>query len=89
MARAKGISKSQGYLNRVFCVEYDLHGMIKAYGPTFMHWLIDEIEAGRVNCKQDVERWAAHVHLTNDYNFEKVADAYGDVSAIDDYIDAA
>lgn len=78
MARKPGISKSTGYLNRVFCVEYDLHGMIKAYGPSFMHWLIDEIEAGRINCKQDVERWSAHVALSKDYNFAKVQDSYGE-----------
>lgn len=88
MAKARGISKSIGYLNRVFCVEYDLDGMIKAYGVEFMHWLIDEIAAGRVNCKQDVERWAAHVHLSKDYNFAKVAETYGEAIDVDEILAA-
>lgn len=81
MAKVRGISKSQGYLNRVFCVEYDLDGMIKAYGSSFMHWLVDEIAAGRINCKQDVERWAAHVAIAQDYGFAKVSDTYGEQNA--------
>jgi len=70
MARAKGISKSTGYLARVFTVEYDLNGAIQAYGPDFLHWLIDEISAGRVNCKQDVDRWSAHLALNASGNWE-------------------
>ena len=77
MARARGISKAQGYLSRVFCIEYDLAGAINAYGLEFTHWLLDEIAAGRVNTKQDVERWAAHVHLTQDYTFTDVRANYG------------
>lgn len=86
MAKARGISKANGYINRIFCVEYDLDGMIKAYGSEFMHWLIDEIAAGRINCKQDVERWAAHVHLSKDYNFAKVKDSYGEAQPFDEQL---
>lgn len=78
MARAKGISKAKGYEARVFTVEYDLHGMIQAYGLEFVHWLADEIASGRVNCKQDVDRWSAHIAISKDYNFSKVADSYGE-----------
>lgn len=77
MARAKGISKAQGYITRVFTAEYDLHGMIEAYGREFIVWLMDEIIAGRVNCKQDVDRWAAHVRLTQDMAFAKYSADYG------------
>lgn len=83
MARKPGISKSKGYLNRVFCVEYDLHGMVQAYGVDFMHWLVDEIAAGRVNCKQDVERWAAHKALEQDANFAEVAHRYGEPANVE------
>lgn len=76
MARAKGISKEQGYLHRVFTVEYDFAGAINAYGLEFCHWLLDEIASGRVNCKQDVDRWAAHVAINKDYSFEQVRDSY-------------
>lgn len=78
MARAKGLSKSKGYINRVFCVEYDAKGMIDAYGIEFMHWLLDEIHAGRMNCKQYVERWSAHVHLNNTKEFAPVRHRYGE-----------
>jgi hypothetical protein len=54
------ISKSQGYLARVFCVEYDLKGAIEAYGIECVHWLIDEVAAGRI---KDIQRWSAHQHL--------------------------
>lgn len=57
------MSKAEAYLNRVSTIEYDLHGAINAYGVDFVHWLIDEIVAGRVNCKQTVDRWAADKHL--------------------------
>ena len=69
MARAKGLNKATGYINRIFTVEYDLHGMINAYGIDFIHWLADEIAHGRINCKQDVDRWAATVAITKDYTF--------------------
>jgi hypothetical protein len=69
MAKAKGLSKAQCYLSRIFTIEYDLDGAIKAYGPDFLHWLIDEIAAGRVNCKQDVDRWSAHLALQDDANW--------------------
>lgn len=71
MARKPGISKSTGYINRVFTIEYDLYGMIQAYGIEFIHWLADEIHSGRINCRQDVDRWAAHVAIKKDYNFNR------------------
>lgn len=70
MARAKGISKSQGYNSRVFCVEYDLKGMIDAYGINFIHWLADEIADGKINCKSTVQRWSAQVALDKSLNFD-------------------
>lgn len=64
-----GINKADGYVARVFCAEYDLNGMIQAYGIEFVHWLADEIAAGRVDCRQHVQRWCAHVALTKDMAF--------------------
>lgn len=57
------ISKAQGYLVRLFAVEYDLDGMIKAYGPDFVKLLVDQIVAGKIDCRQCVDRWAADVSL--------------------------
>lgn len=78
-----GFAKSHGYINRVYTVEYDLHGMIQAYGLKFVHWLADEIAEGRINCKQDVDRWSAHLALGKHRDFDKVASTYGEQS-IDD-----
>ena len=85
MARRKNplkLSKATSYINRIATIEYDMDGAIKAYGLQFCHWLLDEIAAGRVNCKQDVDRWSAHIHLHKNYNFAKHVDSYGE--AIDD-----
>lgn len=60
------ISKSQGYLVRLFAVEYDLDGMIKAYGPDFVKLLVDQIVAGKIDCRQCVDRWAADKSLFGD-----------------------
>jgi len=90
MARRNGISKAKGYTTRVFCVEYDLKGMIDAYGLNFVHWLADEIEAGNINTKQNVQRWSAHVALTQDVTFD--ADTFthnDDVIELDDIVKAA
>ena len=57
------ISKSQGYLHRVFCIEYDIHGAIQAYGLECVHWLVDEVAAGRIKSDKDIQRWSAHAHL--------------------------
>jgi len=62
----RGISKSLAYLARVFCVEYDAKHMIDAYGLEFMHYLLDEIAAGRVDCRQSVERWSAHKAISSE-----------------------
>ena len=78
MARAKGITKASGYLNRVFTAEYDLKGMIDAYGIDFIHWLADEIASGKIDCKQDVERWAATVAITKDYSFNQAVFIHND-----------
>lgn len=77
MARAKGITKAMGYKTRVFTVEYDLLGMMEAYGRDFIVWLMDEIAAGRIDCRSDVQRWSAHVQLTADMNFHAHAADYG------------
>lgn len=69
--RAHKLSKATSYLNRICTIEYDLHGAVQAYGVDFVHWLVDEIADGRVDCKQDVDRWAAHMrseaHLNKDF----------------------
>lgn len=57
------LSKADGYTHRVFCVEYDLAAMVEAYGPEAIHWMVDEISAGRIVGRQDVARWAAHKDL--------------------------
>lgn len=90
MARARGISKDTAYLNRIYTIEYDLASAINAYGLQFCHWLLDEIASGRVNCKQDVDRWSAHIALHKNYNFEEVESHYGTVTLrrkdVTDYI---
>ena len=57
------LSKADGYMHRVFCVEYDLAAMVEAYGAETIHWMVDEIAAGRIVGRQDVARWAAHKDL--------------------------
>lgn len=69
MAKAKGISKAKGYLSRVFCVEYDLKGMIDAYGVEFMHTLVDMVAEGELDCREHVQRWSAHKALINDAQY--------------------
>ncbi len=59
----KQISKAQGYIHRLYTIEYDLHGMIQAYGPEFVKLMIDEITAGRIDVRQCVDRWAAHTSI--------------------------
>lgn len=81
-------SKAKGYTTRIFSVEYDLKGMIDAYGINFIHWLADEIEGGRVNCKQDVQRWSAHIALNNDAVFDPVEYKHND-NDLEDLIVAA
>ncbi len=78
-SKRKGISKALAYIARIFCVEYDLKHMIDAYGADFVHYLTDEIAAGRVNCKQDVERWSAHKAISS-VPFEQVRNHYGNVN---------
>lgn len=53
------LSKADGYLNRIFTVEYDLKAMLDAYGADMIHQLIDLILDGKINTRQDVDRWAA------------------------------
>jgi len=72
----KGISKALAYIARIFCIEYDIKHAIDAYGADFLHMLIDEIKAGRVNCKQDVERWSAFKALNSHVSFETVKHEY-------------
>jgi len=57
------ISKAQSYAVRLFAVEYDLHGMIGAYGPDFVKLLVDQIVAGKIDCRQCVDRWSAHMSM--------------------------
>lgn len=83
MARASGITKAQGYLNRVYTVEYDLKGMVDAYGVDFMHYLLDRVAAGEINCKQSVDRWSADVALNGSYNFDPAAYMHNDDLADD------
>jgi len=60
------ISKAQGYLVRLYAVEYDLHGMIQAYGAEFVIKLVRLIEDGKIDCRQCVDRWAADRALYGD-----------------------
>lgn len=53
------ISKAQGYIHRLFAVEYDLDGMVKAYGIDFVCELARAIAAGKIDCRQAVQRWSA------------------------------
>ena len=57
------ISKAQCYLNRIDSIGYDLQGAIDAYGKAMVHWLVDEVAAGRVDCTQFADRWVAHLSL--------------------------
>lgn len=69
MARAKGIDKAQAYRARIFTIEYDLNAMIKAYGFEFVLDLAAKIHNGEITqkqCRQDVDRWAAHLQLNQD-----------------------
>lgn len=74
------LSKSTSYLHRIATIEYDLQGMIQAYGIEFIHWLADEIHTGRVNCKQSVDRWSADVALNKSYAFSHKAAGYAEHS---------
>lgn len=66
-----GISKSTGYLTRVFCVEYDLKGMVDAYGPAALHWMIDQLanndsdesDDGTQAVRNLARDWSNHAHL--------------------------
>lgn len=73
-----GVPKSHGYLTRIFTVEYDLKGMIDAYGIDFIHWFADEIAAGRVDCRHIVDRWAATVAISKDYSFNSAVFTHND-----------
>jgi len=69
MARAKGISKAKGYRARIFTIEYDLNAMIEAYGLDFVVDLATKIASGEVkqrDCRQEVDRWGAHLQLEAD-----------------------
>lgn len=59
-----GISKSTGYLTRVFCVEYDLNAMIEAYGADNIKLMVDGIVTGKIKgIRQEVQRWCADTDL--------------------------
>lgn len=81
--RKPGITKAKGYLNRIFTVEYDLEGMIKAYGPEFMHFLIDEITSGNTTAKYEVDRWVQHIQKHGRTGFDTVSHRYGRAANID------
>lgn len=49
MAKVKGMSKASGYQNRVYCAEYDLRGMIEAYGLDVITWAAEKIASGNTN----------------------------------------
>lgn len=69
MARAKGISKAQAYQARIFTIEYDLDAMIKAYTLEFVVDLAQKIASGEFkqrDCRQECDRWAAHMQLNKD-----------------------
>jgi N-methylhydantoinase B/oxoprolinase/acetone carboxylase alpha subunit len=43
----KGMSKASGYQTRVYCAEYDLNGMIEAYGLDYVMEAAKMIADGR------------------------------------------
>ena len=57
------LSKAQCYQTRIFTIEYDLAAMVEAYGASAVHWLIDEIAAGRIQGRATADQWAAHADL--------------------------
>lgn len=74
--KSKGkLSKGLSYLGRVASPEYDLQGMIAAYGVEFVRTLVEEVNEGRVDCRQEVERWSAHKALYGN-NFDAVRHDY-------------
>lgn len=69
MARAKGINKAQAYRARIFTIEYDLAAMIDGYTLDFVIDLAHKIASGELPksaCRQDVDRWSAHLQLQQD-----------------------
>lgn len=48
MARINKISKAQGYATRIFTAEYDLLGMIEAYGIENVIRLAHQINDGQI-----------------------------------------
>lgn len=40
------LTKDQLYLSRIMSAEYDLAGLINAYGPKAIHWLVDKLTEG-------------------------------------------
>lgn len=79
------LSKAISYHYRISTVEYDLHGAIQRYGIDFIHWLADEIHAGRVNCKQSVDRWAAHTFDNPNADFQALKHEYD--GELDEYVE--
>jgi len=67
----KRLSKPELYFSRIMSVEYDLEGMICAYGPEAIHWLVDRIAAGQEIDRKDIAKFPAYKDL---YKFASTSD---------------
>ena len=88
MAKIAKISKAKSYVHRIACAEYDMHGMIEAYGVDFVIALAKAIKSGKINCKESTQRWSAHVSLNGGAtsSFEAFASNYFNVPLEDESI---
>lgn len=59
------ISKAQAYRSRIFCPEYDMQGMLEAFGAKRLHRLIAELERGNYPSRAQMLAWADQA----DYQF--------------------
>ena len=73
MAKTGKMSKASGYQNRVYCAEYDLRGMIEAYGVDVIKWAANEIASGNTESVRAYMKAYAYRGTTN----EMLDDALG------------
>lgn len=57
------LSKAQSYIHRIATIEYDMDGMIKAYGLPFVIEFAKAVASGKIDCRQCVDRWASHTSM--------------------------
>lgn len=59
------ISKAEGYRRRIFTPEYDMQGMLEAFGVARLHRLIAELDRGNYPTRAQMLAWAEQ----SDYQF--------------------